>query len=360
MCGEPKAKEWFVLCNGCYQKMQSGRLIGIKSESPKWKVHTREGWVNLEKGDQLKPDHVYQGKRRLVTENEARFFPIIRDAAAMLCEEKSYNVFPQVALSSLVQKEESIRGRNELFRSVDFLIANQDYAPLLVVEINDSSHDKPERVQRDQDLKVICGEAGIPVVFLDGRKDAPLISAEDLLRKLRGALWDLENLEIPTYLYSVIRPEVKSNILQDTPQLPPRQSELEEEVEAKTISNPQAKATYQITSKIGSANKKNNAKRPGMVSNYYSKRFFRHVVLGLLGYVLGFVFCIVISHYNTLGGIFCDSAMFIGLPFGWSIAGEFLPKSIILRGFIGLLIGVAYPIVLIYYFIRMILEFLHN
>lgn len=31
--------------------MLDGKIVGVKYEEGKWKVHTRKGWVNLEKGD---------------------------------------------------------------------------------------------------------------------------------------------------------------------------------------------------------------------------------------------------------------------------------------------------------------------
>lgn len=343
--------------------MHNEEIVGVKREGTgDWKVHTRTGWVNLERGDRLEPDHAYSKKSRLVTENEKRFLPVIQEALSRLSkfhEGTSYNVFPQVALSSFICKDDSTKWRSELFRSVDFLITDQNYEPLLVIEINDRSHDNPERIQRDTNLKSICKEARVPVVFLDGRKEANLISPEDLLQKLVDELQEINSSKITTCLYRVQKPEIKSQLLQGLPQDTPVQSELE--VKAKPGSEPISKPASPIASKIGSVRKKKNAKRPKGVSHYYSGEFFNCLLLGLGGYVLGIVFCVVFSLYHSLGGLLHDAVLFIGVPFGWIVVGKFLPESILLRGIIGLLIGsIAYPFMLIYYFIRMILEMAYN
>lgn len=276
---------------------------------------------------------------------------------SILYGEKSYNVFPQVALSSLVQKETSIPWRNELFRSVDFLITNLNYEPLYVIEINDSTHNDPERIQRDTDLKAICEEAGIPVVFLNGCKEATVISAEELCTQLRTALWDISNLKSQTFLYRIHRPEIESKMLLDSPQAIPMKTELGVETESAPAA--QVNQFPRITSKNGSVSKRKKGKKSSAVVHNYREQFLYSLAMGLGGYVLGIVFCLVFFTHNTLGELLYDAVFFAGIPFGWIALGEFLPDSILLRGMIGILFGsIAYPFLLIYYFIRMILEIL--
>lgn len=49
----------------------------------------------------------------------------------------------------------------ELNRTVDFLVTDREEAPVLIIEINDSSHNEPGRLSRDIKLERMCQDAGI-------------------------------------------------------------------------------------------------------------------------------------------------------------------------------------------------------
>lgn len=51
-----------------------------------------------------------------------------------------YEILAQTSLVSLVDKLNYNSYRNELFRIVDFVIADKEFSPLVVIELNDSSH----------------------------------------------------------------------------------------------------------------------------------------------------------------------------------------------------------------------------
>ena len=53
-----------------------------------------------------------------------------------------------------------------MFRNVDFLITDGNYVPRIVIEINDMSHNSSDRKERDEKVKNICEEAGIPIITL--------------------------------------------------------------------------------------------------------------------------------------------------------------------------------------------------
>lgn len=60
-------------------------------------------------------------------------------------------------------KVSSEKYRLELFRVIDFGIFDQECKLCVLVEINDPSHETPER-KRDKKVVEICKEAGIPLV----------------------------------------------------------------------------------------------------------------------------------------------------------------------------------------------------
>lgn len=102
---------------------------------------------------------IYLLKSSLITKNEKPYFQAIKKII-----EPQYIVQPQINLASIINKNSQDRFRNELFRNIDFGIFDQNYKPLVLIEINDESHMTPERKERDQKVKAICTNAGIPII----------------------------------------------------------------------------------------------------------------------------------------------------------------------------------------------------
>ena len=73
-------------------------------------------------------------------------------------------MFPQINLAAFLEKVDNSAYHNELFRNVDFLITDGEFAPKIVVEINDNTHHEWKRRQRDEKVSAICADAGIPLV----------------------------------------------------------------------------------------------------------------------------------------------------------------------------------------------------
>ncbi len=219
LCGRQLERDYYVLCKNCYEKMSNGEYVPIRYNDETnpgiWKVHTRFGWKPFENGSKIKPDPAFKKCPTLVISNELRFLEVIREALNKSFygqDPKKYgqlNVFPQVALSSIVEKVNngSKEYRSELFRSVDFLVTGSvdgiDYVPLIVIEINGNSHDDKDRKMRDSMVETICKEAGIPVVFINARNGVPLISADELCKMFNCAQFDITAKPSPSFYYRV-------------------------------------------------------------------------------------------------------------------------------------------------------------
>lgn len=76
-----------------------------------------------------------------------------------------YKVIPQVNLASIIHKSSNVRYNTELFRNIDFGIFNSRFELLLLIELNDATHNQNERQKRDQKVKSICQSAHIPILF---------------------------------------------------------------------------------------------------------------------------------------------------------------------------------------------------
>ena len=105
-------------------------------------------------------NYLYEVKKSLITETELRFYQAVCDVLP-----EGYFAQPQINLASVINKNQTTGFNNELFRNIDIGIFEKDsYKPIALVEINDSTHEQPKRIERDKKVKRICEEAGIPLV----------------------------------------------------------------------------------------------------------------------------------------------------------------------------------------------------
>lgn len=78
-----------------------------------------------------------------------------------------FEIFPQVALVSLIDKVNFNSYRNELFRIVDFALCDRrSLKPKLIIELNDASHNRADRVARDEKVRCIAARAGLNVLTI--------------------------------------------------------------------------------------------------------------------------------------------------------------------------------------------------
>lgn len=103
----------------------------------------------------------YKVKSSLMTRMEKEYYATIK---AILPEE-GYILQPQVNLATIINKISDERFQNELYRNIDFCIFDSDFKPLVLIEINDQTHNtEKSRQARDYKVKDICQSANIPLV----------------------------------------------------------------------------------------------------------------------------------------------------------------------------------------------------
>ncbi len=96
-------------------------------------------------------------RKNIMTASEFAFFKKIQDL------ETKYIIIPQVNLASIIAKPKS-KYHNELFRNIDFGIFSKEYELLLLIELNDASHNQIKRKDRDLKVKKILNECNIPLL----------------------------------------------------------------------------------------------------------------------------------------------------------------------------------------------------
>ena len=98
-------------------------------------------------------------KKTIMSDYEIMFYNRMKDLEA------EYNIVPQLVLSSVVDKKSKQKYRSELYRIIDFAIFSKDYSKLLLlIELNDNTHNQRKRKDRDLKVKKICNSAKIKLI----------------------------------------------------------------------------------------------------------------------------------------------------------------------------------------------------
>ena len=98
-------------------------------------------------------------KKQFITNCEMEYGMAIKKAIP-----ENYILRPQICLASIIEKIDGSKYANELFRIIDFGIFDKNNNILLLIEINDNSHQQHHRIARDIKVKEICTEANIPLI----------------------------------------------------------------------------------------------------------------------------------------------------------------------------------------------------
>lgn len=104
-------------------------------------------------------DYLYEVKKCFVTKNEINYI-----SALLKCLPQGYYIQPQVGLHTIIERTDNAKYQNELNRYVDACIFDGSYHPIAVIEINDATHLQADRKVRDEKVKKICEEAGLPLI----------------------------------------------------------------------------------------------------------------------------------------------------------------------------------------------------
>ena len=98
-------------------------------------------------------------RKKLMTDYEYKFYNILKEL------QDNYTIVPQLNLAAVVKKINNNRYYSELFRNIDFAIFDKDCSNLLMlIEIDDSTHNSYKRRQRDEKVNNICHDVGIKIL----------------------------------------------------------------------------------------------------------------------------------------------------------------------------------------------------
>lgn len=115
---------------------------------------------------------LYQYKKKdfLITRAEHEFFDILVELFG-----SEYYIFTQVHLPTILEHKVNDQNWRGAFshingKSVDFVICDKKYIkPLLAIELDDKSHERLDRIERDSEVERVLQEAGMPLLRIDNK-----------------------------------------------------------------------------------------------------------------------------------------------------------------------------------------------
>lgn len=133
-----------------------------------------------------KAKYRYNRKNFFLTRAEHECYDALVEAVGT-----EYRIFAQVHLPTLV--DHTVRGQDWRAalahinrKSVDFVLCDKAYlSPKLAIELDDKSHERPDRQERDREVERILREAGVPLLRLENRGS---FSPSELTQKIKETL----------------------------------------------------------------------------------------------------------------------------------------------------------------------------
>lgn len=117
--------------------------------------------------DAARPGLPYRRKEFLFSRPERAFYDALRVAVG-----EAYHIFPKVRLADLLDvqaggKEFMTHFNRISAKHADFVLCHPDRVkPLLIIELDDLSHERPDRQMRDAFVDQAVRAAGVPIVHV--------------------------------------------------------------------------------------------------------------------------------------------------------------------------------------------------
>ncbi len=142
-----------------------------------------------------KIDFRYEKIDSLLTATELEFFRALEQAV-----ENNWYAFSKVRLEDIIKVEKGIERkkayglRNRIkSRHIDFVLCDKKSLEVLIcIELDDSSHQRKDRIARDQFVDKALSVSGIPIIHIPTQKT---YSIEDIKSQILGGIQTLSDLQ---------------------------------------------------------------------------------------------------------------------------------------------------------------------
>lgn len=141
------------------------------------KLNDKEKSENLETNYKDK----YNKCDYLLTKNELKFYRILKQITNKL----SYSLFCQVSLYQIVNSKNYKDFNKIKSKSIDFVIAQENCKILLCIELDDSTHEKKKRIERDNFIDNLFKDLEIKLLRIPVQN---FYNMEELENKIKESL----------------------------------------------------------------------------------------------------------------------------------------------------------------------------
>jgi very-short-patch-repair endonuclease len=140
----------------------------------------------FEGGEKEKAKYQYNRKQFFLTRAEHECYDTLVAAVG-----NEYHIFAQVHLPTLLDNKvvgqdwrAALAHINR--KSVDFVLCDKAYlSPKLAIELDDKTHEQPDRQERDKEVERILSDAGVPLLRLENHG---AFNVADFSQKIKLAL----------------------------------------------------------------------------------------------------------------------------------------------------------------------------
>lgn len=105
-----------------------------------------------------------------------------------------YHIFPNMRIADFIDAVDGIgfyNRRNKILpKHIDFLVCDANFRPVVAIEVNGSSHRRPDRAERDEQIRQIFADAELPLEFVDvgSNFEISVSKIKDTLLPLQGGI----------------------------------------------------------------------------------------------------------------------------------------------------------------------------
>lgn len=135
-----------------------------------------------------KPRMPYESRGKLLTRSERQFFTALRHAV-----KDQWTVFAMVRVADLIHVKKGtpkhLSWHNRIScKHVDFVLCEPDQLqPQLAIELDDPSHQRPDRQRRDEFLNQAFQDAGFPLLRIPTSSDYDVDQIRDRVKQMLGS-----------------------------------------------------------------------------------------------------------------------------------------------------------------------------
>lgn len=128
----------------------------------------------------------YQPRESLVTKTELKFYRALIKAA-----QDDFELFAMVRIADILQVDPGLSNKRKwlnpiLAKHIDFVVCDQlTLKPLVCIEVDDPTHQRPERIERDVFVNKAFASAGIPLLRIPTQANYHARELRELIDKAR-------------------------------------------------------------------------------------------------------------------------------------------------------------------------------